>query len=96
MDPRHQDLIAMARNWRKFRERYIARGGDNSAELNAFEAELYDNLMAPLQMMARQGIITQAEAQQWGGDILNEWVKLCQYAKGRWWHRILGRWLFYG
>jgi len=95
MDPRHQDLINIARNWRRFQERYISRGGDNRIELGDFEADLYDQLVFPLKGMAQRGIVTEAEAQQWGSDILNEWVLLTIYAKGRWWHK-LWRWLING
>jgi len=95
MDPRHQDLISIAENWRKFRERYISRAGDNRIELNDFEQELYDYLVSPLKQMAQRKIITETEAQQWGSDILNQWVLLTIYARGRWWHK-LWRWLING
>ena len=90
-----KDLLRMARRWRKVREPYIDRGGENAAELAEFEDELDRYFFPGIMKLAATKQITNEEACKWCAEIHGEWANLVIWSRGTWFHK-LKRWMIHG
>jgi len=91
-----KELTVMAQRWREDRERFLVKGGDNSLEVNEFEAELDEHFNLFLFRQWQLGIISKEQYVETWSAVHNEWVILVSKAREMTRLSKMKWWIFYG